>query len=237
MSKKNDFDNFDEHAKGYRDEHSKQTKLIGIESSYFADFKIKQLANDEKSNVNKRLKILDYGCGDGIAESFFAKYFPNAHIVGLDVSEESIEIARAKKFSNAEYKVFDGRDIPLESGTFDIIFVAMVLHHINHKLHDAILNELLRVLAPGGRIYIFEHNPFNPVTRYFINTCPFDKDAHLLNPVSLKNKLKKRGFSNVRNSYLFFLPRFKSLTPFFFIENHLRWLGLGGQYYSRATRD
>jgi SAM-dependent methyltransferase len=236
MSKKNEYDNFDQFAQDYRVTHGKQTQLLGVESDYFADFKIKEIAGREAEVLDNPIKILDYGCGDGVAESFFLKYFPNAQVIGIDVSDESIQIAKKRNLPNATYTSFAGGNIPFKSGSFDVIFVAMVLHHINHASHECILIEFYRLLAPGGRIYIFEHNLFNPVTRYFVNTCPFDKDAHLVSPFSLKSQLKKLGFINVVNSYIFFFPRLAFFKPLLFIENHLKWFFLGGQYYSRATK-
>ncbi len=37
----------------------------------------------------------------------------------------------------------------------------------------------MSVLKKKGRVYIFEHNPYNPVTRYLVATCEFDRDAVL----------------------------------------------------------
>lgn len=238
MSKKNEFDNFDEFAHDYRQIHGSQTQSLGVESDYFADLKVQQVLREEKKFADKPLRILDYGCGDGVVEPFFARYFPLAKVTGIDVSEESIEIARSKNLPNAEYLAFDGKgSLPFNDGSFDIIFVAMVLHHINHKTHASVFKEFHRVLSPGGRIYIFEHNPFNPVTRYFVNTCPFDKDAHLVLPLSLKKGLKLQGFKNIVNQYIFFFPRIGLFKPFLFTENYLRWLFLGGQYYAKAVKN
>ncbi|HWB63695.1 MAG TPA: class I SAM-dependent methyltransferase [Chitinophagales bacterium] len=234
--KKNQFDNFDEFAHNYRDIHNEQTRLLGVESDYFADFKVKEMARLEGDNANKPMHILDYGCGDGIVSRIFSKYFKNSRVTGVDVSSESIAVARSKPAQNVSYSIIQGDDIPLPDQSVDIIFIAMVLHHINFNKHQAIISEFLRVLVPGGRLYIFEHNPFNPVTRYFVNTCPFDEDAQLLSPSYLTKMLRLNQLGLIDVSYLFFLPRHRVLKSLLFIENYLRWLPLGGQYCTKAVK-
>ena len=48
------------------------------------------------------------------------------------------------------------------------------------------MKEINRVLKLGGRLYFFEHNPWNPFTRFLVRTCPFDKNAQLT--IQLKHK-------------------------------------------------
>lgn len=52
------------------------------------------------------------------------------------------------------------------------MFAACVFHHIDQREHAALLRELLRVLASGGIALVYEHNPYNPITRHAVNTCP-----------------------------------------------------------------
>ncbi len=55
---------------------------------------------------------------------------------------------------------------------------------------------------------IFEHNPYNPITRFMVNTCEFDKDAVLLTRKELIKIFINNGFSLIKGKYcLFFPPR------------------------------
>lgn len=186
-----DFENFDHFSLKYRKIHDKNLKISGANSDYFCEYKIKELAKYEK--VGNKLKILDFGCGDGSSEVFFEKYFSNSEMSGIDVSGISINIAKKKKIKNCEFAKFDGVKTPFNDNTFDIVFMACVLHHINQQYHQKIIDELLRVTRPKGRIYIFEHNPLNPLTRLIVKDCIFDKNAVLLMPSEIKKLFNKNS--------------------------------------------
>ena len=227
--------NFDVFAETYREAHTQNIKYIsGTDSYYFAEYKVKALQEFEE---NKNLTVLDLGCGDGVTEIFFEKYFPQFIIQGIDVSAKSIEQAQKKNLSNSSFQLYDGHTIPYGTESFDVIFVAGVLHHIDEKDRQHAVNEMFRVLKPGGRLYLFEHNPLNPLTRYLVNTCEFDEGVKLLYSKECKKLLINSGFRIKKLIYTVFFPRkqfFKLMIP---MEKYLRSIPLGGQYYFRAVKD
>lgn len=229
-AKKNSFDNFDEFAHDYRDIHSENIKISGADSLYFSEFKVKWIHSYFKKQPIRR--ILDLGAGDGTCLAYFNQYFPEASLSGIDVSVLSIEEAAAKRIPNTEVKVYNGETIPYADHEFDCILIATVLHHISFDLHPGILKEAYRVLKPGGKLFIIEHNPYNPVTRHIVNTCPFDKDAVLLKPSYTKGALKKAGFGSVKNYFILFLPRGGVFRILHFMEKYLSLLPAGAQYVS-----
>jgi len=231
--KMNKYDNFDKYAKTYREIHSKNLKITGKESSYYAEHKVRTIKKVEK---RENLKILDFGCGDGEVIKFFKKHFPKSKISGIDISDESIEKAKNKVGNTCNLKKYNGEKIPYKNESFDIVFVACVFHHINKKLHKKLFLEIKRVLKQSGKIYIFEHNPYNPVTRHLVNTCPFDEDAVLMSATYLKKLLKKIRFKQVKSTYVLFFPRNKIFSPFIQFEKHLEWIPLGGQYYVEGKK-
>ena len=222
------FDNFDQFATDYRQIHNQNIKLSGADSLYFSEFKVRWLRKYFGKNEPK--DILDLGAGDGTCLKFFSHYFPDSSLKGIDVSELSIEEAEAKKIPNTEVAVYDGLHIPFPDQTFDLILVATVMHHIRFELHPGLMKEALRVLKPGGKIFIVEHNPHNPVTMHMVNTCPFDEDAVLLKPGYSKSLLRETGFKNVKNHFTLFFPRGGFFKPFHFLEPFLEWIPIGGQY-------
>lgn len=228
MSSPSSFDNFDEFAKDYRHIHNENIKLTGADSHYFSEFKVKWLRDyyGQKTVTN----ILDLGAGDGTCLQYFSTYFPEANLFGIDVSDLSIDEAAAKQIPKSEVKVYDGQHIPYPDNCFDMILVATVMHHIRFELHDGLMQEALRVLKPGGKIFIVEHNPHNPVTMHMVNTCPFDEDAVLLKPGYTKKLLQKSGFQSVKNHFTLFFPRGGVFKAFHFLEKHLSWIPIGGQY-------
>lgn len=227
------FDDFDDFAQDYRQIHNKSIRISGADSDFFSEQKIREVRKNEAAGDPR---ILDLGCGDGNSASFFHKYFPDAEYVGLDVSEKSVAIAQEKAIPNAKFSNYDGAEIPLPADAFDIVFVSCVLHHISFDMHENFLREIGRVMKNGGRLYIFEHNPFNPVTRRIVRMCPFDEDAVLLSASYTKKLLSKLNFDAIQIDYTLFFPRFRIFKTLLGLEEYLKWLPLGGQYYARSIK-
>ena len=229
------FDDFDSYSKDYRQVHTENiSRVSGVDSDYFSEYKIIEICQREKNE--KAAVILDYGCGDGNSAKHILRELKPTAYYGLDISEESIEQARILNDKRCSFQSFDGGSFPFEPCKFDIVFMANVLHHIDLSIHDHVLAECYRVLAPGGRLYIFEHNPINPVTRKIVRDCVFDKDAVLVGSRSLKRKAKRSGFTVVKKRYTIFFPRksiFMKLLP---LEKLLFGCPLGGQYYLRCVK-
>lgn len=230
--KKRTFDDFDSFAKDYRDLHTENVKITGADSNYFANFKVTELQGFES---NTPLKVLDLGCGDGVVVGYMEQHFPNWEVTGIDVSAESIEAAKQKEIK-ARFSVYNGSNIMEEDETFDIIFIAGVLHHIDYALHGNFLLEVRRVLKTEGRLYIFEHNPYNPFTRYLVNTCVFDEHARLLSAAYLKKEIKRKGFTRCVINYVLFFPRNKLFQYLLPLEKFLKRFPIGGQYYLRTVK-
>ena len=228
MKNERKFDEFDHFAKHYREIHNKNLKITAKDSHYYSEHKIQILKTHEKKDS---MNFLDFGYGDGNSSFFFTEYFPLCTYHGIDISSESIEMATKNSIKNTNFQTFDGMNIPFEDNTFDVIFTACVFHHIDFKLHQNLFKEIYRVLKPGGKFYIFEHNPWNPVTRHIVNTCPFDADAVLLSPTYTKNILNK-VFKNHSTNFILFFPRHKFFSLFIKLEKFLCKLPLGGQYYT-----
>jgi hypothetical protein len=98
------------------------------------------------------------------------------------------------------------------------------------------MSAIYKLLAPGGHVIIFEHNPYNPVSKYIFNHN--DEDAKggggMLKAAYCCDLLRQSGFTNMERNYtLFFLKRNKFLTT---VEHALFWLPLGAQYYVFASK-
>jgi len=227
------FDDFDDFAKDYRTIHSENVKISGADSLYFAEHKILELKNFEQ---NIPQQILDIGCGDGATEIFIAHNFSNWQTAAIDISDKSLQEAKKRNLLNASFTSYNGKKIPFNENSFDIVFVAAVLHHIDFALHAAFVKEIYRVLKKGGRVYIFEHNPLNPATKYLVKTCVFDKDARLLNYQYTHHLLKSGGFTLLQKKFILFFPRKGVLSFFLKLENRMSRFPLGAQYFFRGIK-
>jgi ubiquinone/menaquinone biosynthesis C-methylase UbiE len=230
MSSSNEFYKF---SHNYRKIHNKNLKLTGYSSWYFAQRKIREISNQIK-NTNEPLCILDLGCGDGLCTFFLHNHFPNAHLHGLDISTGMIQKARQRNIAKSKFSTYDGKHIPYDDEYFNIIMVANVLHHITGtRNHLSILSECYRILNTKGILFVFEHNPLNPITCHIVRNCPFDKNAVLITHYNMRKILGHAGFVTTCR-FIHFLPAF--LHKLEFLEKGLWWAPLGGQYYYTCIR-
>ena len=232
MENKRKFDDFDHFASDYRNIHNNNIKVSGVESDYFSEHKIKIL---KTIGIKDNYIFLDFGCGDGNSDPFFRKYYPSSKYFGIDISLESIQVAKEKNIENTFFTYFDGTKIPFPDNSFDLVFTACVFHHIEFQYHENPLKEIYRVLKKNGKFYIFEQKPWNPITQKMVNTCPFDKDAVLLKPNYTK-KILQKTFDNQSTNFILFFPRHKIFSIFIRFEYLLRKIPLGRQYFSKAIK-
>jgi ubiquinone/menaquinone biosynthesis C-methylase UbiE len=219
---------FDNIANSYDKELKDSLGLYGhSDITIFAEYKIKTV----KAKLFKApAAILEFGCGIGRNSSFMKKWFPKTNIYGCDISEKSLEIARKKNPFVQYDKITSPSDLfGVYKDTFDCIFISNVFHHILFREHQIWLDALYKIISKGGSIFIFEHNPYNPVTNHIFFTSEIDKDGSMLKPSYCQKLLKHAYFTNISRNYsLFFLWR----NVFFeSVERMLYWLPLGAQYY------
>ncbi|MBX3484343.1 trans-aconitate 2-methyltransferase [Phenylobacterium sp.] len=224
---------FDKFAEEYLATHKGNIAITGEDPEYFARYKIETVAARLKAlGLPAPKRVLDFGCGIGNSAPHLRAAFPDAGIVGLDVSEKSLAVARQRFPGVADFRRYEGgADMPLEPG-FDLAFSACVFHHIEAAEHVALFAALKAQLAPGGVLAVFEHNPLNPVSRYIVATCPFDEDAVLIRAGEFARRQRRAGFGRVDVAYTGFFPGpLKALRP---LERAMTWLPLGAQYYTLA---
>jgi len=227
----NDKVDFDKHAEQYEKQLTDDLKFFGEESSYFAEYKVRVLKDDLDKCPER---ILEFGCGIGLNLQFLISYFKNSDITGCDISRRSIEIA-GKRNPNAKFFRITDENVSKEKEKYDVIFISNVFHHIEPQLRADSISKIYSMLKPGGIVFFFEHNPYNPVTRRIVNNCVWDTDAILLKPSESLGLFKNAGFIIVSKKYTLYFPSFlKILRP---VEKGLWFVPLGGQYYISARKD
>lgn len=225
MDKNNDFDDF---VYEYNNILSNQVKFFDSNGSYFAEYKIQEVSRILEIKPGK---ILDYGCGIGRSFEFFKRFFPEAELYGMDSSGESLNYSR----KNYPYVyILDTEKILEHKHSFDLVFVSNVFHHINHKDHSSEINLIYNLLKSNGELIVFEQNQYNPVTKYLIKKCPFDKNANLIKKNIMTKIIEESGFCVKKASYsLFFPSKLRFLRQ---VEKYLGKIPLGGQYYVYAKK-
>jgi len=224
---------FDSVARTYEEQHAASIRLSGESPDYFAEYKITDVANAlAKKGVSPK-RILDFGGGVGNSIRPMRKSFPNAHITLLDPSSKSLELAEQRDPGEAEFVAFDGEQLPFEQASFDLVFVACVFHHIPAELHVPLLAQIRQVLKLGGHLFLFEHNPLNPLTLHAVRNCPFDENAVLIGASEMRRRVMAAGFAKSDIVYRIFFPHaLASLRP---MERYLTSVPAGAQYFIQAT--
>ena len=218
---------FDRYVDPYNSILQKQLDFFDGEE-YFAAYKVKLL--QERANSDA-LKILDFGCGIGRSIKFLEQAFPDAKIFGTDVSKSSLKKAQEDHSNSYFFQLNDAHEYKSQ---FDVIFIAGVFHHIHPKLRQGVMQQLLEMLTDDGELFIFEHNPLNPVTRHMVNNCPFDEDAVLLKPIEFIKLFESSQLKLQGKEYVLFFPSY--LKALRVLEKYMKWLPLGGQYFVWAKK-
>lgn len=204
-------------------------RFTGKKHDFFTSLKAKILKKtiSRHTPASKNLQLLDIGCGHGLIHKHLKDC--NLAIVGVEVANEVIQLAQE---ANPEVKYFthDGKTLPFTTHEFDVAIAICVMHHVLPEQWTHFLQEMKRVLKPGGLGIIFEHNPYNPFTRYIVTNNILDKDATLLSSIKLKYLMKIAGFSHITSRYILFTPL--SHRIFRLLDNVLAHIPLGAQYYT-----
>ena len=220
--------NFDDYTENYNQLLNEGTRFFSANEEYFARYKIDLIRKQIYTPIKT---ILEYGCGIGRNIPFLQQAFPAAIISGSDIASASLEVAR---HDNPGIDFFLEEENGEQADVYDMILVAGVFHHIPVVQRAEVAKNLFNRLSPNGQLFIFEHNPYNPVTRRIVNNCPYDEDAVLLKPAELKQILSGAGLIIERKEYCLFVP--PSLSFLTRLESTLGWLPLGGQYWVQASR-
>lgn len=113
----------------------------------------------ERYGLADTISILDAGCGTGEASRRLAELYPRAQVLGIDIIDAHLELARERAAHigprlRFEHKDLFALDIPDDS--FDLTVNRHVIHSIPHA--DRVLAELARVTRPGGRLHLISED-------------------------------------------------------------------------------
>lgn len=159
---------YDERARGWLEESKNQkwqTDFEGFDPGLLSSF---SFCYKWLSKRCQGKKVLDYGCGNGIHSIFPARH--GAAVIGIDLSESSLQIARERAKREAvedrvSFILMDCESLKFPDNSFDIIFDGGTFSSLDLK---KALPELVRVLKPDGfliGIETFGHNPLTNLKR------------------------------------------------------------------------
>jgi SAM-dependent methyltransferase len=222
---------FDDYRSNYRDVVQSSIDFSGLPHSFFMRAKADLL----RELIARRLGLekpamLDVGCGVG-------SFHPLLHgmvgrLCGIDVSSACVAQARADN-RDVDYRAFDGSNFPFDDSSFDLVTAICVLHHVAPAEWAHFIDEMRRVVRPGGLICLIEHNPLNPLTRLAVARCEFDRDAVLLGAGRAQKLMMASGLREISARHFLLLPW--ETKPARYVEGALSNIPIGAQYAAFGT--
>ncbi len=154
-----------------------------------------------KAIVGNPDKILDLGCGTGSTTIMLQQAFPNAVVIGLDLSPQMLVISNHKAAQAGLNKIHWlhglAESTKFADGEFDVVTASLLFHETPTSISKAILTEAYRLLKPGGQVVILDgHQKILRNTAWLTDIFeePYIKDYAA---GSVDAWLGKAGFSQV----------------------------------------
>lgn len=135
--------------------------------------------------------ILDVGCGGGLFTIRLAQHYPQAKVMGIDISSEAIEFAKKQPCPpNVEFYVPPSPQLHYAPHTFDVITATLVCHHLKDEELVAFLKNAYHIAKSAVIL--------NDLHRYFLAALGFKVLAPLLFPNRL---IEHDGLLSVQRAF------------------------------------
>jgi SAM-dependent methyltransferase len=152
----------------FHDEWARSTDLksIGVREAFEAPtaFENQFILRQMSSLQGKR--VLDVGAGLGESSVYFALL--GARVTTTDISPGMVETALKLGQLHGvtlEGVVSTGEDLNVEPGSYDIVYLANVIHHVHDRA--GLYRQVLRALKPGGRFFSIDPVAYNPIINQY----------------------------------------------------------------------
>lgn len=152
---------------------------------YFAQTEADLLASVA---VSEHEQLLEIGAGEGGNLHHLRQR--GALRIGIERSRNKAIFAR--RVEHAHFIVADAAALPFADGSFDVVLIRDLLHHLPDRL--AALREARRVLRPSGRLYVIEPNARSPLALLQALFEPAERGILLSTVQRLRAELAQAGF-------------------------------------------
>lgn len=150
-------------------------------------------------------RVADIGCGAAALSRRLLAEAGARSVVGLEVDrEQHARNLAAAPLAGLTFRLAPADALPLPDASLDVVLMLKSLHHVPAERMDAALDEVARVLAPGGLLYVSEPvfaGPFNEVMRVF-----HDEEAVRAAALAALRRAPARGRLEVLEERLFDAP-------------------------------
>ena len=203
---------------GYWNERTKKHKHTGFSdpATYYYDQKLRKkiilsVLNELKLDLKNKL-VLDYGCGTGDFSQLLSERCKN--VLGFDISEEVIKIAKEKNLTSTIRFTTDNKE--LSDNQFSLILAITVLQHLNNEQFNSTISTLSQTQKSGDLFITLDSicHPDFPDVKENIEFFPQTNESYT--NAFIKNKyelIKSYNYLNFRTS-----SNFQKFRNNFFIK-------------------
>lgn len=163
-------------------------------------------------NVKPR-RILDLGCGTGSTTIMLKQAFPDAEVIGLDLSPYMLLRSFHKSESaglNIEWQQGDAENTFFPDASFDLVTASLLFHETPATTTQAILQECFRLLVPSGQVLILDGNQKTLRQMEWVNNIFEEPYIHEYAADSTDAKMGAAGFAAVRTEDVWFISQLTS---------------------------
>ncbi len=155
----------------------------------------------ERMELSPTSRVLDVGCGSGWAARLIADKAKSGSVVGIDVADEMIDVAREQSagYANIDYRVASAEALPFADGEFTHAFSMESLYY--YADIEAAAREIRRVLQPRGMfVTVVDLYRENEPSHKWVEDLKVP--VQLLSAAEYRTLLEKAGFKNVSDARL-----------------------------------
>ncbi len=155
-----------------------------------------------RMNLPANARVLDIGCGSGWATRLMAEQASNGRVVGIDISDEMVHVARSASgsFANVQFQVKSAEKLSFATGEFSHAFSMESLYYYDNVL--TALQQIHHVLEPGGLfLTVVDMYLESKASHQWVETLKVP--VHLLSVAEYRDLFQQAGFVNITDARLY----------------------------------
>jgi 2-polyprenyl-3-methyl-5-hydroxy-6-metoxy-1,4-benzoquinol methylase len=126
--------------------------------------KMLAVLSDQLGEQMSEASVLDVGCSHGVISNALAEC--TRQVIGLDIDQAAVNWATENhRRDNLRFQLGDGLGLDFEPDTFDLVICNQIYEHVADARH--LMNEIHRVLKPGGLCYFSATNRFLLIEQHY----------------------------------------------------------------------